>query len=181
MSTISFTYLLQPPKRYTFEQLRLKKWVEKWCVGTVLNLFAGKVYLNVDKEARVDIDPQMPADVHMDAYKFVTAWKDRNGKKFGTIVLDPPYGLRKAKEKYGGRYVGSMAKIMDVLPEILVPGGHVISLGRNSVGMSRSRGFEKLAICLVCHSGDHGDTICVVERKIVRWNEQCEIGVFLNK
>lgn len=34
------------------------------------------------------------------------------------------------------------------------------------MGMGRGRGFNKIAICLVCHSGDHNDTICVVEEKV---------------
>jgi len=38
---IDFTYLSQPPKRYTFQQPKLKEWTEKWCKGKVLNLFAG--------------------------------------------------------------------------------------------------------------------------------------------
>ena len=36
-------YILQPPKKWTFEQPKLKKWVESYCKGTVLNLFAGKL------------------------------------------------------------------------------------------------------------------------------------------
>ena len=36
---IKFTYLTQPPKRYTFEQPKLKAWTESMCKGEVLNLF----------------------------------------------------------------------------------------------------------------------------------------------
>lgn len=43
-------------------------------------------------------------------------------------------------------------------------GGRVISFGYDSVGMSAKRGFEKIAICPICHSGDHNDTIAVVEQ-----------------
>jgi hypothetical protein len=164
MSNIDFTYLYQPPARYTFDQIELKYWVEKWCVGNmVLNLFAGKNRLDV-KEIRVDIDEKMPADYHIDAHTFVSNY---NGKLFTTIVLDPPYNVRKAREKYGSRYIGKLTQIKSIIPNILEAGGRVISLGYDSVGMSFSRGFKKVAICLVCHGGDHNDTICVVEEKIM--------------
>ena len=160
---IEFTYLCQPPKRYTFEQPKLKKWVEEQCKGYVLNLFAGKTLLDVD-ELRVDVDTEMPADYHMEAYEFV-AGEVKRGTKYDTIVLDPPYNVRKAREKYEGRWIGKLTKIKNVLPDLLEEGGRVITLGYDTVGMSKSRGFEKKAICVVCHGGDHNDTLCLVEEK----------------
>ena len=44
--------------------------------------------------------------------------------------------------------------------------GGVITSGYNTVGMSKCRGFKKVAICVICHSGDHDDTLCLVEEKI---------------
>ncbi len=152
------TYLTQPPKRYTFEQPKLKIWIESWCNGKVLNLFAGKTKLNVN-EFRVDSDKSMLADYYGDAYEFVKTTKLR----FDTIILDPPYNLRKSREKYNGNYIGSFTKIKNGLNHILNLNGRVITLGYDSVGMSKSRGFKKIAICLICHNGDHNDTICLVE------------------
>jgi len=159
---MDFTYLSQPPRRYTFEQPRLKEWTESWCSGKVLNLFAGKTLLSVD-EVRVDIDEECPADHHMDAECFVEMAIDAN-VMFDTIVFDPPYNLRKSREKYGGRYIGKLTKIKNLLSSIMPVGGKVISFGYDSVGMAAKRGFKKTAICLVCHGGDHNDTICVVDR-----------------
>ena len=157
---VKFTYMSQPPKRYTFEQPKLRQWVEGWCRGKVLNLFAGRVRLCVS-EVRVDIDHDMPADYHCDAFEFLTSW---TGAKFDTVVFDPPYNLRKSREKYNGRCYGSLRKIKDSLLMVLKPGGHIITLGYDTVGMSFQRGFVKIAICLVCHGGDHNDTIGLVER-----------------
>ena len=154
-----FTYLLQPPRKYTFEQPRLKEWTESFCTGKVLNLFAGKVRLNCH-EFRVDISDEFHPDYMGDAYEFVKTTE----RKFDTIILDPPYNLRKAREKYNGKYIGSFTKIKNSIPRLLEPGGLVITFGYDSVGMSRKRGFKKIAICLVCHNGDHNDTIVVVER-----------------
>ena len=162
---IDFTYIAQPPRRYTFEQPKLKLWVEKYCFGRTLNLFAGKVKLNILNgwEIRVDVDKNMPADYYMDAYGFVKTW---DKEKFNTIILDPPYNLRKAREKYQGRYIGSFTKIKEILPNIMTDNGRVIQLGYSSVGMGLKRGFIKKAICLICHNGDHNDTIGLVEERI---------------
>lgn len=161
--TLDFTYLLQPPKRYTFQQPKLKQWVEKWCKGKTLNLFCGMIKLEIPyTQICVDIDTNMPADYHQDAFEFVSNYR---GEKFDTIVLDPPYSLRKSREKYGGRYIGSFTKIKNKLPDILKENGRIITLGYDSVGMAKCRGFTKIALCLVCHSGDHDDTVGVVEEK----------------
>jgi hypothetical protein len=164
---IDFTYLEQPPKRWTFEQPKLKAWVEKWCVGRVLNLFAGKTLLTVD-EFRVDIDTDNTADYHGDSVEFAESLAEVFGP-FDTLILDPPYNVRKGREKYekdGKTYhKGRLTIIKDAIIPALSPRARVISLGYDTVGMSASRGFDKIAICLVCHSGDHNDTLCLVEQR----------------
>lgn len=158
---MEFTYLAQPPKRYTFAAPKLRKWIEGWCQGKVLNLFAGKTILNVD-ETRVDIDEEMPADYHLDARLFVGLLQYEK-EHFDTVILDPPWNYRKAREKYEGRMIGRLTDLKNMLPLILHPKGRVISMGYSSVGMSKSRGFTKIALCLVCHGGDHNDAIGLVE------------------
>ena len=32
--------------------------------------------------------------------------------------------------------------------------------------MSKKRGFKKVALCIVCHNGDHDDTIGIVEDQV---------------
>lgn len=156
--------MTQPPKRYTFEQPKLRKFVELNCRGKTLNLFAGKTSLKVN-ETRVDMDKRMPADYHMKAFDFLKMAITK-GFKYDAIILDPPYSVRKSREKYEGQWIGAFKKIKDLVPEVLNDNGVVITLGYDSVGMSRSRGFKKIAICIVCHNGDHDDTICLVEQKI---------------
>ncbi len=161
---MEFTYLTQPPKRYTFQQPKLREWTEKQCKGKVLNLFAGTTKLNVD-EVRVDIDKNVPADYYMDAFEFVNLAKEQ-GMKFDTIILDPPYNLRKSREKYGGKYIGSLTKIKNALLPLMNENCIVISYGYDTVGMSKSRGFKKIGVCVICHNGDHNDTLCLVEQLI---------------
>jgi hypothetical protein len=164
---IKFTYLAQPPKKFTFEQPKLKKWTESWCGnGKTLNLFAGKTLLSIN-EVRVDINKNMPAHYHMDALDFIKQW---SGGLFDAIILDPPYNIRKGREKYHvdrkTYYKGMLTLIKEEIHNILKTGGIVISFGYDSVGMSKSRGFKKIGICMVCHGGDHNDTICLVEKFI---------------
>ena len=155
-------YMLQPPKKWTFEQPKLKRWVEKWCIGDVLNVFAGKIHLNVLYEIRIDISPEFNPDICSDALSALMLCN----RKFDTIILDPPYNIRKGREKYHGKFKGRLRLIKELIPGILNDHGRVISLGYSSTGMGKKRGFKKIAICLVCHSGDHNDTICLVEEKL---------------
>lgn len=151
-------------RKYTFEMPLVKKYVEAHCVGKVLNLFAGKTMLNLD-EIRVDLDPNMPADYHMDAEKFLELAIQQK-MKFDTVILDPPYSIRKSMEKYKGKYVSSFRKIKDMIPLVLNYRGIVITFGYNSSGFKRKVGFKKIAICLICHYGAHHDTVVLVEKKI---------------
>ena len=151
-------YLTQPPKKWTFEQPKLKALIESYCRGKVLNLFAGKVRLSVD-ETRVDISDEYNPDFQMDAFTFVCSCSD----KYDTIILDPPYNLRKAREKYDNKWIGKFTEIKNKLNRVLSDKSRVITLGYDTVGMSKSRGFEKIAVIVICHNGDHNDTLCVVE------------------
>lgn len=157
-------YIIQPPKKYTFEQPKLKEFVEKYCNGKVLNLFAGKTKLKVD-EVRVDLSNEFAPDYNMDAFEFVLCCKSK-GVKFDTIILDPPYSLRKSMEKYNGKICSTFNKIKEELPFILNNGGRVITCGYHSIVMGKKRGFEKESICLIGHGGSHHDTICVVEQYV---------------
>ena len=156
-------YMIQPPKKYTFEQPKLRKYIECNSKGKVLNLFAGKTRLNVN-EIRVDLSDEFNPDYNMEAFDFVLYAKD-NEIKFDTIILDPPYSLRKSMEKYNGKVCSTFNKIKEELPFILNEGGRIITLGYNSIVMGKKRRFIQEKICLIGHGGSHHDTICVIEKK----------------
>ena len=156
------SYLVQPANKYTFKMPRVKKWVQRHCKGNILNLFAGKTKLHAN-EVRVDIDPAVNPDYCCDAHDFVRTW---NGKKFDTVILDPPYNVRKAREKYNGNWIGSFTKIKDILPNIINNGGIVIIFGYDTTGMGKKRGFKKIEILVINHCGDFNDTLALVEQKI---------------
>lgn len=158
---IEFTYLHQPPRKWTFQNPEVRKWIESHAHGKVLNLFAGKVRLSLD-EIRVDMEAKYHPDYVMEAEKALDMFISRR-TKFDTIILDPPYSHRKGVELYNGNHINHFTKLKNKLPDILNTMGSVITLGYDSIGMGKVRGFRKKAIALVCHGRLHKDTIILEE------------------
>jgi hypothetical protein len=146
-------------RRYTFESPKIKQWVEDRAYGRVLNLFAGKTKLN-HNEIRNDIDPEALADYHMDAVDFVDQWE---GDKFDTIICDPPYAYRKAMEMYQGNYSSRFKQLADLIPNILLPNGIVISFGYHSTFLGKKRNFRLEELCVFAHGGSQHCTIGIIE------------------
>jgi hypothetical protein len=53
----------------------------------------------------------------------------------------------------------------DAIDRLVEPGGVVVSLGWNTCGMGKKRGYEKEELLVVCHGSGHNDTLVLVERK----------------
>ena len=149
-------------RRYTFESPKIKNWVESRSHGKVLNLFAGKVLLDLD-EMRVDIDPTMNAVSNKDSLDFIRNWVLF---KFDTIILDPPYSYRKSMEMYNGHLNSRFKLIADEIPRILKKDGNVISFGYHSTFMGKVRDFELKELCVFAHGGAQHCTIGIVEGRI---------------
>lgn len=157
---VQFEHFQCPLHRYTFSVKPIRQWVEQRCEGQVLNLFAGQTMLQVN-ETRNDLDPVMPANYHLDALDFLRSWQ---GKKFDTILLDPPYAYRKSMEMYKGIICSPFRQLKDEIPHCLEPGGIVITFGYHSVVMGKTRRFGLERIALFSHGGAIHDTIATVER-----------------
>ena len=162
---MNFEYIEAPPTKWTFDPSSVCRFVEKELEGRVLNLFAGQTKLRHSGEiVRNDMDEDKDADIHIDATNCREHFSDGS---FDTLILDPPYNVRKAREKYEGEYMGSFKRVKDQSQHLIKPaGGKVITFGYDSTGMSKSRGFEKQKVALINHKGDHNDTICVIERRV---------------
>jgi hypothetical protein len=145
-------------RKYTFQSPKIKKWVEENSVGKCLNLFAGKIRLDLD-EIRNDIDKEMPADYHIDAYEFVKKCKT----KFDTIIIDPPYSYRKSIEMYNGNYTSKFRLIADEVPRLLKKDGKVISFGYHTTFLGKNRGFQLDKLCVFAHGGSQHATIGIIE------------------
>lgn len=146
----------------TFRVKDIRNFVEENVHGKVLNLFCGTTELNVD-EIRNDIDEKIEADYNKEALDFVRNWK---GGKFDSVILDPPYSYRKSMEYYNGHRNSKFKQLKDIIPDILNPGGVVITFGYQSISMGKCRGFKLLKVGIFCHGGAYHDTIASVEEKM---------------
>ena len=145
-------------RRYTFGSPKIKKWVEDNSKGKCLNLFAGKTKLNLN-EVRNDLDKDAIADFNMDALEFVKQCND----KFDTIILDPPYALRKAMEMYNGNYSSKFKKIADEIPKLCHKDTKIISFGYHSTFLGNIRGYTLEKMCVFAHGGAQHCTIAIIE------------------
>lgn len=145
-------------RRYTFDSPKIKKWVEENSSGKCLNLFAGKNKLNLD-EVRNDIDKEALAEHNMDALDFVKQCND----KFDTIILDPPYALRKAMEMYKGNYSSKFKQIADEIPRLCKSTTKIISFGYHSTFLGKVRNFKLDKLCVFAHGGSQHCTIGIIE------------------
>lgn len=159
MEDTKLTLIRANLNRYTFNNFKIREWVEGAATGQVLNLFSGKTLLNLP-EIRVDSDIHMNAHHHMDALDFTIGW---HGKKFDTIILDPPYSYRKSMEMYNGNRNSKFKRLADELPRILTGEGVVISLGYHSTFLGKVRNFDLLELCVFAHGGAQHCTIGIVE------------------
>lgn len=144
---------------------KLKKWVEEQCEGRVLNMFGGVVRLLGDVVHNdIDASKLKDGDLNKNAY-LLEQWQDQIGS-FDTVILDPPYTAFQAVHSYGLKKQQDISHARDVTEWVLKPGGKVITLGFNSTGMSKSRGFTKERIALVNCGASHNDILVVSERRV---------------
>ena len=153
------TFIKTNLRAYTFEVKKIKTWIENRTKNEkkVLNLFSGKTKLNIN-EFRVDIDKEAKADVYMDVLEYL---KNCN-TKYDTIILDPPYSIRKSMEYYKGNYSSKFKLIADECARI---SDRVISFGYHSTFLGLKRGFDLEEICVFGHSGSQHCTISIIEKK----------------
>ena len=156
----AFDYIRCPLHRYTFSVKPMREWVEFYCEGKTLNLFAGKTKLNID-EIRNDLDAEALSDYKIDALEFLRTWQMG---KFSTVLLDPPYAYRKSMEMYKGIRCSPFRQLKDEIVRVLEENGKVITFGYHSNSMGKKRGFRTERVALFSHGGAIHDTIATVER-----------------
>lgn len=122
-----------------------------------------------------DISPDTSAQNHLEAEEF---HKKLELEKIlcDLWIFDAPYSPRQVKECYEkmGRKMqlqdGQTARLKKIWKASALPviskNGIVLSFGWNTVGMGKKLGFEIVEILLVCHGGDHNDTICMAEKRL---------------
>ncbi len=121
-----------------------------------------------------DLDTSYETDYNLEAQDFMKMWDDNS---IDLVLYDPPYSGRQVSECYKklGRTVnmedtnsGYWTKFKEEISRITKKDGIVISFGWNSNGIGKKYGFEIIEILLLAHGGGHHDTICTVEKKIIK-------------
>lgn len=152
------------PNKETFSVSCIGDFVRRYVRGVVVDPFARNsrfaVYAN-------DLNPKTDCAYHMDAVDFLRHMK-ATGVVADTVLFDPPYSPRQISECYSEAGLSAgMAdtqsarfkrEVRNAVRAILPVGGVFLSFGWNSVGPGPD--FELLEVLLVCHGGDHNDTIC---------------------
>jgi len=160
--SLKMLHLKCPFRRETFQPKVVRTLIEKLCEGRTLNLFSGNTKLNIN-EIRVDIDPTMAADFHVDAYSFITQYKS---PPFETVLLDPPESYRKTMDTFYSKVMSRFNALKNEIPGVLTKTGLVITIGHQSISMGTSRNFHLERLVIVSHSGAIPDTLISIERRI---------------
>lgn len=149
--------------RWTFKAKKVKKFVEEQCRGPTLNLFAGKIRLDID-ELRVDILDDYDPDICMDAEDFISRAKHPYAN-YDTIIYDPPWNERKSKELFNGKYIGKFTKMKDDIVALLNPNGQIISLGYTITNFGKKRGMHLKELAIVNPHGEIRPYFISIEEK----------------
>ena len=126
-------------------------------------------------ETTNDINAEYSTTHNLEAMEFFSSF-DR--ESIQGVLFDPPYSLTQAAYSYKqhGEGLSSVnpnkmeywARLKDQVASIIKPNGLCISLGWNTMGLGKNRGFKKLEILLVPHGGTRNDTIVTVEQKVTQ-------------
>jgi hypothetical protein len=159
------------PSSDTFDIPTIRDWVKMylWRSNVSIDPFArNKRWASFTN----DINPNTAAEHHMDAREFLSLLWNR-GVKADLVIFDPPYSPRQIAECYAEagltptmqdtQSAKMKREVRELIARVATYDAVVLSFGWNTVGMGE--GWEKEEIILVCHGGDHNDTICVAERK----------------
>jgi len=151
-------------------------------IGELVQRYLRRATVSIDPFARNkrwatytnDLNPTTEAEYHMEVVDYLNLLTER-GVKADLFLFDPPYSPRQIKECYSsiGKTMttadGQSARLKKLWRQAALPlltdDAIVISCGWNSVGFGVMLGFELIEVLLVCHGGDHNDTIVTVERK----------------
>jgi hypothetical protein len=157
------------PSADTFDVPPIGEFVGRYLSGVSVDPFARNSRLATHRN---DLNPDTSAEHHMDARAFLTLLRDKP-LEADCVLFDPPYSPRQITECYtaaglkaGMRDTQSARfkrECRELVRSIVRPGGVVLSFGWNTVGMGPE--FDLLEILMVCHGGDHNDTLCIAERR----------------
>jgi len=103
-----------------------------------------------------------------DAKEILTEWAEnpRRHERWDVIILDPPFTFHQAVRSYDNESLSDIVVIKNACEHLVKENGKVITLGFNSTGMGKKRGFKKEQLHIFNHGGNHSDTLMLIERKM---------------
>ena len=156
----------QQVPRWSFENDTVRRWVEGWLQGRVLNACAGKTKLRHDGEIiRNDIDEDRDADLHVD----VAELRDHfESESFDVVVFDPPYSIYQSNLRYDGKQVGHGKVAKEGFDYLLRPGGYVVELGYSGSCMPSRLQYRRIERVWFNTLGRTKDVLGSVDQKTQR-------------
>lgn len=159
-------YILTIASKYTFDSKKVKDFVIKNCKGKILNLFAGKNLLGLN-EFRIDLDETMPKLDYIGNGLDYLKYSPFENHMYDTVIFDPPWNDRKAREKYNGRTMGKFQWWKPHIIKRLNPGGLIISAGydiRYFTKEDKYNRFKRIITLVVDQPGDIKPFFVTVEK-----------------
>jgi len=158
------------PNRWTFKIKPIQELLKRYHVGLGwIDPFCGECS---PAEFKNDLNPNNKhAEYHLEAIDFLNLLDWR----VSGALFDPPYSLTQVARSYsqiGLKFkskenpTGGFPKVRRKLAEILPDNSYCISCGWNTCGLGKKNNFKIVEILIICHGGNHNDTLVVVEQKI---------------
>lgn len=160
------------PNANTFSIKPIKEFIEDniQTANVIIDPFANSCKIGT---IRNDLNPAFDTQYHLDALEFL---KKMESESADVILYDPPYNASQAKECYDSFGAGKLeinvsnnkywSECKKEVARILRKNGVVMCFGWNSGGIGKNLGMEMTDILMVCHGGNHYDTICTKEIKV---------------
>lgn len=160
------------PNKNTFDIKPIKELIYKYYKDEYISI---DPFANKNKICKItnDLDPYFHTDYNLDALDFLKIFENNS---IDFVLYDSPFSPRQVSECYKklGRTVNHettqssfWGNLKKEIERVTKKDSIVISFGWNSNGIGKTKGFEIIEILMVSHGGNHNDTICTVERKII--------------
>lgn len=167
------------PNKWTFKIIPIKNLLmEEGAMGLTrkglwCDPFAGRFS---PADIRNDINPDNPAEYHMDALEFM---KGQPSGHFDGVLFDPPYSFTQAAKQYKGFgkerlkvglrnqpiNKGYWTDLKKEVIRVVKRGGKIIQCGWNTNAFLKEDGGELTRILIVPHGSGRNDTLVTVEIK----------------
>jgi len=157
-------YYSVQPNRWTFQNDKIRKWVESHLQGRVLNSCAGKTKLSHDGEIhRNDYNPDRDADTHFDVVEIAEHFEPNT---FDCIVFDPPFSEKQADSSYDGVQVAEIGQAMRQFDQLLTANGTVIQMGFTTTCMPGELDYVRQEVAIFNTLGRMNDWLGTVDKRM---------------